>query len=168
MIRRANSKKAQLQIMENVFTIIIIFIILIIAFFFTVVMQKQDQKKIEEESAALNVIKKSQVLSFLPELKCSENNNIDPDCYDILKIEAFIRQINEDNFYYRTLLGNMKFEIVKYDPSPEINSELQRWIVYDNPKPKDMGFTQVQFPILLKDIVSNRAYFGMIFLEVYK
>src|SRR3989338_1946725 len=119
-------KKAQLQIMENIFAIVIIVIILAIAFVFMVAVDRQEQRSREQDIAALDVVKKSQVLNFLPELKCSDNNNLDPDCYDILKIEAFTQQVSEDNFYYRTLLGNMKIEIVRYDPSPEVNNELKK------------------------------------------
>jgi len=161
-------KKAQLQHHENIFAIVIIVIILAIAFVFMVAVDRQEQRSREQDIAALDVVKKSQVLNFLPELKCSDNNNLDPDCYDILKIEAFTQQVSEDNFYYRTLLGNMKIEIVRYDPSPEVNREVKRWVVYDNPKAEDSGYTLVRLPVLLKDIAEDSDYFGMIYMRVYR
>ena len=57
-------KKAQLQIMENIFAIVIIVIILAIAFVFMVAVDRQEQRSREQDIAALDVVKKSQVLNL--------------------------------------------------------------------------------------------------------
>ncbi len=154
--------------MENAFVLLIIFVILIIAFVFVMVMQKSAQKDKIQEFQELEIIKKAQVLNFLPEMQCSDNNNIDPDCYDILKIQIFKKYLDTDKLYYHSLLGYIKIEIIQYDPSPGVNQEIDRWVVYDNPKPDYSGQRLVQFPVLLKDVTENSNYFGYIKLGVYE
>ena len=154
--------------MENAFVLLIIFIILIIAFVFVMVLQKSDQKDKIQEFKELEMIKKAQILNFLPEMQCSDNNNLDPDCYDILKIEIFKKHLETDKLYYHSLLGYIKIEIIQFDPSPEINKEIQRWIVFDNSKPEDSGYKQVQFPVSLRNVIDNDNYFGIIKLGVYE
>ncbi len=161
-------KKAQLQIMENIFVLLIIFAILAMAFVFVMIMQKSAQKDKIEEFKELEMIKKAQIMNFLPEMQCSDNNNLDPDCYDILKIEVFKKYLDKDKLYYRPLLGNIKIEIYMYDPSPEINKEIKKWELFDNPPRQYRGILPVRFPVLLKDSVENSDYFGYIVLSVYE
>ncbi len=161
-------KKAQLQIMENVFVLIIIFIILFIAFIFVIGFQKAEQKDLANEFKQLELMKKAQVLNFLPEMQCSDDNNLDPNCYDILKINAFKNELQRSDFYYRPLLGNIKIVIKKYDPSPDINQWGDEWLLYDNPKPDFKGIKEIRYPVSLKDSLENSNYFGVIFLGVYE
>jgi hypothetical protein len=161
------NKKSQLQIMENVFVMLIIFIILVIAFVFVMVMQKSEQKDKLEEYKELELIKKAQVLNFLPEMQCSDNNNLDPDCYDILKIKTFKKYLETDQLYYRSMLGYIKIVVTRYDPSPDINKEIESWEIYDNKPEEYNGEMPLQFPVLLKDVTENSNYFGIIKLTLY-
>lgn len=139
-----------------------------IVFLAVLVMNKaQANTKIEELQEA-ELIKKSQVLNFLPEMQCSDNNNLDPDCYDIIKIQTFKNYVERDKTYYNALLGHIKIKIEKYDPSPDINAELESWEVFDYPYSEDKGEKSIQFPILLRDVVDNSDYFGIISLKIYK
>ena len=154
--------------MENVFVLLIIFIILVMAFVFVMILQKSAQQDKMDEFKELEMIKKAQVLNFLPEMQCSDNNNLDPDCYDIFKIEIFKKYLETDKLYYRSLLGNIKIEVSRYDPSPGINKEIQTWELFDNPPQDYEGIQPVRFPVLLKDVVENSNYFGYIRLGVYE
>lgn len=164
----AKQKKAQLQIMENAFILLVIFIILIIAFVFVVAFQRAEAKDKEKEFLQLELIKKSRILNFLPEMQCSDNNNLDPDCYDMFKIDSFSKTVKTEDFFYKPLLGNIKITIRRFDPSPDINKWFDTWEVYDNPKPEFNGIMPIEFPVLLKDSVNNTNYFGVIFLGVYE
>jgi hypothetical protein len=161
-------RKAQLQIMENIFVLIILFVILAISLIFVIGFQKTQYNAKLEELKELELIKKSQILSFLPEMQCTTNQDIEADCYDILKIEAFTQQIQTNPDYYNPLLGNIRIEIKRLNPSPGI-PESQRWdkewLVYDNALQGSI-FTQ-QVPVLLRNATANKDYFGVIFLEVY-
>jgi hypothetical protein len=164
------NKKAQLQIMENAFILLVLFIILVIAFVFVMgMMRKNDEKKLDE-LRQLDMLKKSQVLSFLPELQCSDNNNLNPDCYDIFKINAFETKLKtkEGLFFYKEILGNTKISITQYNPSPEVKKTFPEQTIYDNPLEKDNGYNEIQFPILLKDPAKKANYFGSVRLVVYR
>ncbi len=163
-----SGKKAQLQMMENTFVLLILFIIFMIVFLVILVVNKAQSNNRIAELQEAELIKKSQVLNFLPEMQCSDNNNLDPDCYDIIKIQTFRDYIEQDRTYYNSLLGHIRIEIEKYDPSPDINQELDRWEVYDYPYSEDKGVKAIQFPVLLRDVVDNSDYFGIIYLKIYK
>ena len=149
--------------------LLIIFIIFMIVFLVVLVMNKAKANTRLEELQESELIKKSQVLNFLPEMQCSDNNNLDPDCYDILKIETFKEYLLEnDKIYYNSLLGHIRIEIERYDPSPDINSEIERWEVYNYPYSENKGEKAIQFPVLLRDVLDNSDYFGIIYLYIYK
>lgn len=161
-------KKAQLQLMENTFVLLILFIIFMIVFLVILVMNKAQANTRTIELQEAELIKKSQVLNFLPEMQCSDNNNLDPDCYDIIKIQMFKDYVEQDKTYYNSMLGHIKIEVEKYDPSPDINQELERWEIYDYPYSEYNGEKPIQFPVLLRDVVDNSDYFGIIYLKIYK
>jgi hypothetical protein len=164
------NKKAQLQIMENAFILLVLFIILVIAFIFAMGMMRKNQEKKLEEFRQLDMLKRSQVLSFLPELQCSDNNNLNSDCYDILKIDAFEAKLKtkEGMFFYKDILGNTKITINKYNPSPGVNKIYDPKVIYDNPLKDDKDYKEIEFPILLKDPTDDKSpYFGSVTLGVY-
>jgi len=70
--------------------------------------------------------------------------------------------------FYRSLLGYVRLDVVKYDPSPEINKEIETWNLYDNPKQEERGYSEIHYPVLLRDVRNNRDYFGVIYLGVYE
>ena len=167
-LRKLSSKRAQLQMMENTFVLLILFIVSMIVFLVILVMNKAQANTRTVELQEAELIKKSQVLNFLPEMQCSDNNNLDPDCYDIIKIQTFKNYVNNDKTYYNSLLGHINIVVEKYDPSPDIDAELERWEVFDYPYSEDKGEKSIQFPILLRDVVDNSDYFGIIYLKIYK
>jgi len=161
-------RRAQLQIMENVFILLVIFVILIFAFLFVVKMQKDAQKSKLQEFNELELIKKSKILNFLPEMQCSNNNNIDPYCYDMYKIQAFTELVQND-VYYAGLLGKIKLSIKRYDPDTDQWSE--EWQIYDSPKDEYKGQLQLKFPISLYNTSEGSEaslYFGIIYISVYQ
>ena len=159
--------------MENVFVLIVIFILLSIAFIIAVAYYRAGQVEKNLEFKEIAIIKKSQILSFLPELQCSDNNNIDPDCYDIYKIESFREHLQDNPLYYSGLLGNVIIKVSEFDPSPSENEWKREWIIYDNPKADTSsedyaGVRAVHFPVLLKDPRRDEGHFGVVYLGVYE
>ena len=165
---KAFSRKAQLQIMENTFILIIIFLILIIALVFVIAVQRSNQQDRVKELQEIELIKKSHVLNFLPEMQCSDNNDLDPDCYDILKIEVMTEIFENDLDYYPELIGHVLIIVRQFDPSPEVNEWTNEWIIYNNTKGDYTGIRPVMFPVLLRDVTTNSDYFGVIYLGVYE
>jgi hypothetical protein len=159
--------------MENAFALIIIFIIFIIVGVFVFAVVANDRVQKEKEFAELEVLKKTWILNFLPEMQCSDNNEIEPDCYDLLKITAFTKRLEEDPKtldYYKSILGYVNISVEWYDPSPDINRPVARWQIYDNPKKEDRGIKVLPLPVTLRDPVngSGYTYFGIVYLGAYK
>ncbi len=159
------SKKSQLQMMENAFIILIVFVILIIAFLFVIGMQRSGHSDKITEFNQLELIKKAKVLNFLPEMQCSDNNNIDPDCYDILKIESFIQLLQNDKDY-EVLLGHLNLSVKQYDLVNDVWTN--EWYIYDKPREEFNGVMQIQFPISLYDRIEDEYYFGVVYLGIYE
>jgi len=158
--------KAQIQILENAFVLIVVFIILIIAILFIAIIQKSDQAVKNREYKELDAAKKSQLLAFLPELQCSHNNNLEPDCFDQLKIQAFSSNIALYGIYYKSLLGNIRITVKRYDISTDTWQET--WTIYDYPRQVNNGIREFRYPVLLADPVDKSNYFGILYLGVYQ
>ena len=155
--------------MENVFVLIIVFILLMMAFVFVVRVQITGQKEKQRSLKELELIKKAQVLNFFPELQCSDNNNMDPDCYDLYKIMAFKNRMNDDAYYryYRFLLGNVRISVHRYDPSPNTDKWFKPVVIYDNPFSSSEDILPIRFPVLLRNVTEDRDYFGYVYIGVY-
>ena len=149
------SRKAQLQLMENTFVLLILFIVFMIVFLVILVMNKAQSQNRLAEIQEIELIKKSQVLNFLPEMQCSDNNNLDPDCYDLIKIQKFKDYAVTDTEYYHSMLGYIRIEIEQFDPSPDVTTPPEKWEVYDFKPEKEAGEKAIQFPVLLRDVVDN-------------
>jgi hypothetical protein len=161
-----NMKKAQLQIMENAFILLIIFIILVFAFIFVINMQQSGQRQKVQEFNELELIKKSRVLNFMPELQCSDNNNFKPDCYDMYKIESFKKEVQNNKLFYESLLGKINLTIMRYDP--DADEWTGQWTVYDNPKADFKGIRRAQFFVILYNATEKLYYLGVVYLGVYE
>ncbi len=159
------NKKAQLQIMENTFVLLIIFIIFIVVFFVILIVNKAQSGYRMSEIEESELIKKSQILNFLPEMQCSDNNNLDPDCYDIMKVEAFMDYVDNNPEYYQRMLGHIRIGIEQFNPST--NNVEKEWEVYDFPNDDLKGERAIKFPVLLRDVTDDSDYFGIIHLWVY-
>lgn len=165
-------KKAQLEIMQNAFILLTIIIIFAFVLVFVMMMNRSAQRDRLEEFRELELIKKSQVLNFLPEMQCSDNNNLDPDCYDLHKIIEFEKHVKDSAknnlFFYQSLLGHLKISIKQYEISPDFSGLKQEWTVYDDPPKDDKGSKKVFFPVRIRDGVDDESYFGVVELWVYE
>lgn len=161
-------KKGQIHMMETAMVILVFFILLTIGFVFLVGQSKAKMKEKVRDLQEKEIIKKSQILNFLPELQCSFDGIVDSNCYDLVKINRFMELRDENDFYYKLLLGNIKLDIEQFDPSPETNTVVREWEgLIDNPKGIDSGYRQIQYPISIYNATSHKNYFGIITISVY-
>ncbi len=148
--------------------VVLVFLMLLsIGIIFFISQSQSKMKEKQGEILEFEIIKRSQVLNFLPELQCSFDGVINNNCYDLIKINKFIEIKDEHVSDYKIFLGNVRLNITQYDPSPEIDEVVESWIVFDNPKLSDQGYRQVQYPISLYDAVEDCYYFGILELRVY-
>ncbi len=155
--------KAQLQIMQTIFALFIIFIILIIGFIFVIGKQRSSMRTQLEQSLILTNYKKAQIINVLPELQCSRLRVSVRDCYDKLAINALTKKIKENDFYYKTILGNSKISIIEYSP-------ISGWDtieLYNNPIEKYKSKKVYHLPSIIFYPEKKIKNFGVIEIELH-
>jgi hypothetical protein len=180
------SKKAQLEMMQTAFVLLILFVVFTLVGIFYIGYQKTGIRAKQREIEGLEIIKRSQVLNFLPELQCSFDGIVYHDCYDSQKIAAFKEQIEtpEKEYFYRTLLGDISIIISKFnaklenpergwDPkfqkyNPEDTDPKRQIQIIDEETIKEKDKRLIQFPVSIYDPNNDVYDFGVIFLEIYQ
>ena len=111
-------KNAQMKMGETIAVLIVFFMILFFGIFFYANMERRDiQSRMEkmEEKKSIDI---SQIISFLPELKCTAENITKSLCIDKLKKDVFASQIgNEYSEYYQSHFSNTKIELAEIYPN---------------------------------------------------
>jgi hypothetical protein len=154
--------------MESSFVLLIFFFLLALVVIFFMIMQKAAVKDKNLEYANLQLIKKSQIINYLPEILCTEDNHPKPDCFDIEKLDALSNISSQARYkqYYLSMFGNMNINISMYNSDSKTWSK--PWTIYSNPG--NGTRRQIQIPISLFNASANQndaRYFGVIFLDVY-
>ena len=148
---------------ENI-AIMFIFILLVVfglIFFFKV--QTAGMKIKQQENIELSAVQAAQKVSFLPELRCSSENVLVPDCYDALKM-AYIKDIAEDDSaYYYNIFKFSTIYVEEIFPGDRI------WLLYNNTGGKE-GKLATQIPISIYDPKTSALgsyYFGILHVWVW-
>lgn len=154
--------------METTIVLLIFFFIISLGIIFFIAHQKSTAREKQVEFENLELVKQSQVLSFFPELQCSNDGVINSNCYDTVKIEKFGNIYQANKLFYNSLFGYMKAEVVEFDPSPAVNSYGALWVIYDNAKEDYSAIRKVEQPVVIYDPINNEKTFGIINLSIYK
>jgi hypothetical protein len=158
-------RKAQLKMGENI-AIMFIFILLVVfgmVFFFKI--QTAGMKIKQDENLQLAAVQIAQRVSFLPELRCSSENVVVPDCYDSLKMKFINTSIKEDEGYYYEIFG---FSTIWVE---EIFPKTDSWLVYNNTGGKKEMPSTFQVPISIYDPLTSSLgsyYFGILHVGVWR
>jgi len=168
-------KKAQLQMNETVF---VVFLIMIIIFLGLVVLSRFQEVSILEKSKSLrslSVIESTHMISFWPELDCSDVKVSEFACLDIIKLRVLVKFINESaqsdgpyafNYYYDQL---KKSKIAVREVYPLNTSILwdTYWVLWDNPGTKKTT-DSIRVPVNLFDPLTGRYALGIMELQIYE
>jgi len=158
-------KRAQIQINETIIVLFIFFMLVIFGIVFFARIQKVNIQAEQKSLQNLDLIKVSQIISSLPELSCSIGNVQTDDCYDIMKLEAFMEILKEDKLYFSgTLLYNTNITLKQYDPFNDHWSNTR--YLYDNPI-EDSDIRKVFVPTILYDKRTATKSFGLLELTWY-
>ena len=159
------SKKSQLKMMENMAIMFIFFILIVIGFVFYMNMQKTSIKASSERFSQLEAMKIAQRIAFLPEVRCSEQNVPEADCYDYFKLKKAgeLMTAAENVPYYSSLLGYSGADVVIIYPHEE-NIPLYN---------KDYGDVEfsasaTDVPITVKNAGNDTYYFAVLRIRTYK
>ncbi len=119
----------------------------------------------EGENFELKAIQTAQLVSFLPELQCSSNND---DCFDILKVEALSKIINNiqnknlKNEYYYDIFGFSSITIEQAYPS------VVSWSIYNKTTEGTKAKSSINIPVSLYDPNLRKYNFGILTVDVYR
>ncbi len=123
---------------------------------------------VEAEIAArqnLDLVRISQAISSLPELSCTIGNVQIDNCYDILKIEAFMKILEDNPGYFQgTLLYYTTINIRQYDPFNDVWTN--EWNLHDN-NIENSDQRKIFVPVLLYDKRTATKHFGVLDLTWY-
>ena len=161
-------RKAQIRMFETIAVLLIFFFLLAIGLVFYARLRKSSLSEKHDESFELEAIETAQLISFLPELQCSNNNIVVDDCFDTLKLDAFAEMVAGDeelkNEYYYSIMGYSIITIEEIYPDP--GSE--RWEIYKKEPASTKTKLSFQIPVLLYDPLERSYSFGVMNLEVYQ
>ncbi|MFH0874585.1 MAG: hypothetical protein V1859_01515 [archaeon] len=165
-------KKAQMQIMQNTMIMIMLIFIFMIALIVFISFELSDQKEKMKNQGELETMRTLQFVGFLSELQCSENGNVNPDCFDKYKAQAFKQKIDMDpefKKYYEEMFGFISINLKRLEPSPEFNDWDPSFdlTIYNNPKSEYTIKKTYRIPVMLKQSADASTYFGVMTLEVY-
>ena len=147
--------------METMAVLLIFFVLLLIGFMFYVKVMKGNIEIEEEEAKQLQAIQVAQRAMFLPEVQCSEENVVDPDCIDIFKLDAAADIMGQNQIYYHDRLGFST--IVVNEIYPYSNS----WALYNNPMEGFEDKITTDLPISIFDPKEKKRAFGIMQVSVY-
>jgi len=164
--------KSQVQMMETIGVLFIFFILIGFGFkFYGVIIQKNYERE-KFENFQLQTIQAAQYVSFMPELKCSEDIVKErEDCIDILKlIEAKNIIANKKAEYYDSF-GYASISITQIYPSnyPAILGT-PPWIIYENTLSEDKLADKsiIRIPIALLNPKNSHTYLGIVEVEAQR
>lgn len=155
--------KAQVKMGETIAIMFVFFILLIVGAVFYMNLQRTTVGRDIQQSYELRAVELSQVISFLPELQCTEANVITPSCFDIDKILGLSEVTATDKglMLYDREFGQVRIEIDRvYPPAPKI-------VLYNNTKPDFTSAPITHIPISLFNASSGKRSFGVLEITVY-
>jgi hypothetical protein len=158
-------RNSQLKMGENI-AILFIFILLVVfgmVFFFR--MQTAGMQIKQQENLQLAAVQIAQRVSFLPELRCSSENVVVPNCYDALKMEFADEVIKDNEAYYYDIF---EFSTIWVE---EAYPEEKEWLLYNNTGNKNETPSIFHIPISIYDPMESSIgnyYFGVLHVGVWR
>ncbi|MBW2979890.1 hypothetical protein KY360_00555 [Candidatus Woesearchaeota archaeon] len=97
--------------METMAVLFVFFILIALGFVFYANMLKGSLAVSKIEQSELRAIELAEKVSSLPELQCSEDNNVEGNCIDILKLSGASEVMQTNYLYYFDILGYSEITI---------------------------------------------------------
>ena len=161
-------RKAQIRMGESIAIMFIFFLLIIAGFVFYSKIEKRNIEIDNDESADLRAIETAQIVSFLPEIQCIQENVQVYNCFDILKVMA-MKDVTENNkMYYYDLLQYSNITIEQIYPN-----SISSWNIYNNTKKNWRKKISTQIPVALFNATGNgldiKPYyaFGVMYVDVF-
>ncbi|MBT5021374.1 hypothetical protein HOK51_10150 [Candidatus Woesearchaeota archaeon] len=158
------SKKAQVRMGETIAILFIFFILLIIGALIYFNIQKTTIRRDIAERFEASAVELSQVVSFLPEIQCTEKNVVEPGCFDLFKIIALsdISKEKQNSAYYSREFGQSLIQIKQIYPFE------MSWTLFNNTPDKLVESSLFQIPISIFDASEEASNFGILQIRVFR
>lgn len=153
-------KKTQIRMGETIAVLIIFFFLLVMGAVFYFNVQRSNLYSNQEEYYAQESIKVSQIVSYLPELQCSDENIITDNCYDIYKLSAANDYILNNSIYYFPFFRYSEITVKEVYPG---NSQ---WVIY-NFSNNNSAVIPTFTPISLYNPTTKRYSFGILYIGYF-
>ena len=150
--------------METMAVLVIFFILAGIGFIFYINIMKGSIEAEKEEIRQLQAIEIAQRTVFLPELQCSEGEDIvKSGCIDVEMLEAFLGSgiPTANQVYYHNRLGFSEITINQIYPT------VYQWHLYNKPLAEFSDKIVTNLPVSLKFPKENKYSFGIVEVSVY-
>ena len=165
------NKKSQMQITETIIVLFIFFILFILGFvFYTKVFMKSAGETIREQRE-LKAVQIAQMISDMPELQCTKNGEIIPNCVDKWKLDVVSTNywkkgtalpevggkiIYDKRNYYSDIFGGSKIDISQVYPEGETDDTLV-WNISHLPS-RSKKKTMINLPVIIYDPTAEDVF----------
>lgn len=157
------SKKAQIQMMENIGVLVIFFVLVIIGMIFYFTYQAGGIEEKVSEYKTRNALELASKIALLPELQCREDNVLQDHCYDMLRVASskilFASESSTD--YYFSLFGYSTIRIRSIYPN-QWGAE-----IYNKVRPQFTNNDTFVIPVIVYDPASDVHNYGILDVSVY-
>lgn len=164
-------KKAQLQMAETIVILLVFFVIIGLSLIFYGAFQTGSIQEAQKGQFEKEAIRIALLVSHLPEVACSDDNQVTENCFDKLKVQAFSSLAgqgggNEDAFlFYQTEFRDSKVII------QEIFPDTEEFVVYDKSPENYTEMIPTFIPMAIRDPTKPLQFqnaFGVLTVEVYR
>ncbi|MBI3035509.1 hypothetical protein HYY71_04245 [Candidatus Woesearchaeota archaeon] len=155
------NRKSQIQIGETIAVLFVFFILIVVGLIFYARVIKGNIEIEGEESSQLRSVGIAQRVMFLPEVQCSEDNNIIDNCIDTLKLESAQSLMRENEVYYYDLFEFGNISVAQIYPN-EV-----KWSLYLRKADNLRNKIVTNVPVSLYNPVTRRHGFGVLTIETF-
>ena len=167
------NRKGQIKMMETIAVLLVFLILLSFVVVFYANMSTSSQGSDQADKANLQAIQIAQLISYMPEFQCSSRNIIIENCFDILKMQAFMNYTTTTDGG-QNALDTSYFDLFAYSHIvvqgiyPDDDSE---WTVYSRqPSATRYNNQTVFIPVSLFNATApgdSRYMFGLLNITVH-
>lgn len=173
-------KKAQIKLAETIGILVIFFLLMVFGFGFYGGVQGNNVKKAETKAFELRTIEVAQRVLFLSELQCTEDEAVDIDCFDLLKVKEFYdiaakeptqavpntKFMASAKLHYLNIFGKSKITLHFVYPKSVDYPEPDGIILYKNFDTKFTRKLVTNVPVSIYKPTKREYAFGYIQIEV--
>ncbi|MFT4304317.1 MAG: hypothetical protein ACMXYG_07155 [Candidatus Woesearchaeota archaeon] len=155
--------------METISVLLVFLILMTFVVIFYINVSSSSAQAGREDLFALKAVEISQLISYMPEFQCSSKNIVDENCFDILKLQAFID-------YNLTTIGSRAMSTSYFDLFEFSRIEVKEiyplsgnhWVIYDRkPNRTRVSFRNSYIPISLYNATGKFYAIGLLNVTIY-